>query len=73
MSGFLLQWPTLITLLMFPIPVTAYVRLARREEAEVQPAFGHTWDEYAARTPAFVRRLHRPRADGLGSERGVRA
>lgn len=68
MSGFLLQWPTLITLIMFPILVTVYVRLARREEAEVQAALGHVWDEYAARTPAFVPRLHRPPADGLGSE-----
>ena len=33
--GFLLQWPTLLTLLMFPILVTMYVRLARREECEV--------------------------------------
>src|SRR5574337_1068868 len=30
MFGFLLQWPTLITLAMFPILVTAYVHLARR-------------------------------------------
>ena len=33
MCGFLLQWPALITLVMFPILVIAYVRLARRERA----------------------------------------
>ncbi len=38
--GFLLQWPTLLTLLMFPILVTMYVRLARREECAVRDEFG---------------------------------
>src|SRR3989337_149371 len=32
MFGFLLQWPTLLTLLLFPVLVYMYVRLARREE-----------------------------------------
>src|SRR3972149_5432180 len=32
MFGFLLQWPTILTLGMFPILVWVYVRLARREE-----------------------------------------
>jgi len=51
MFGFLLQWPTLITLIMFPIMVTVYVRLAHREEAEVRAEIGTAWDEYAAKTP----------------------
>src|SRR5574338_1058303 len=34
MFSFLLQWPPLITLAMFPILVTASVHLARREEGE---------------------------------------
>lgn len=54
MFGFLLQWPTLITLAMFPILVTAYVHLARREEGEAAAAFGEEWVRYAERTPAFV-------------------
>jgi len=59
MIGFLLQWPTLITLLMFPILVAMYVRLARREEREVRAAFGTLYEAYAAVTPAFVpRRRH---------------
>ena len=60
MIGFLLQWPTLLTLVMFPILVTMYVRLARREEREVQEAFGDAYARYAAATPAFVPRLVRP-------------
>jgi protein-S-isoprenylcysteine O-methyltransferase Ste14 len=55
--GFLLQWPTLLTLLMFPILVTMYVRLAHREEREVQAEWGETYRRYAANTPAFFPRL----------------
>ena len=54
MIGFLLQWPTLITLVMFPILVVVYRRLAFSEEAEVRARFGPVWDAYAATTPAFV-------------------
>ena len=60
MIGFLLQWPTLLTLVMFPILVTMYVRLARREEREVREAFGDAYARYAAATPAFVPGLVRP-------------
>lgn len=57
MVGFLLQWPTLLTLIMFPILVTMYVRLARREEREVREEFGEEYAGYAAGTPAFLPRL----------------
>ena len=57
MFGFLLQWPTLVTLVMFPILVVTYVRLAHREEREVRAEFGPVWDAYAAETPSFVPRL----------------
>lgn len=53
MFAFLLQWPTLITLAMFPILVLAYLRLARREEREAAVAFGDDWSRYVQRTPAF--------------------
>jgi methanethiol S-methyltransferase len=59
MFGFLLQWPTLVTLVMFPVLVTIYIRLAFREEREVQTEFAGSWDRYAARTPAFIPRLRR--------------
>ena len=32
LTGFLLQWPTLLTLASYPVLVWAYARLARREE-----------------------------------------
>jgi protein-S-isoprenylcysteine O-methyltransferase Ste14 len=58
MVGFLLQWPTFVTLAMFPILLVVYRRLAIREERDVRSQFGPTWDEYAARVPRFVPRLH---------------
>ncbi|MEK7601398.1 MAG: isoprenylcysteine carboxylmethyltransferase family protein [Patescibacteria group bacterium] len=54
MFGFLLQWPTIVTLVMFPILVLMYVRLARSEEKDAQKEFGELWNAYAQRTPAFV-------------------
>jgi protein-S-isoprenylcysteine O-methyltransferase Ste14 len=57
MFGFLLQWPTLVTLTMFPILVYMYARLARREEQEVLAEFGDQYRSYMARTPAFIPRL----------------
>ncbi len=57
MFGFLLQWPTLLTLAMFPALVTMYVRLAHREEREVATEFGEVWKTYAAVTPRWFPRL----------------
>jgi protein-S-isoprenylcysteine O-methyltransferase Ste14 len=56
MLGFLVQWPTLITLLMFPILVTMYVRLARREEKDSIAVIGEQYANYATNTPAFLPR-----------------
>lgn len=54
MFGFLLQWPTLITLLMFPLLLWVYVRLALTEERDAEAHFGDQWREYAAHTPRFI-------------------
>lgn len=54
MFGFLLQWPTIITIIMFPILVIMYWRLAKFEEKESQERFGKAWDEYASHVPAFI-------------------
>ncbi|MDX1251510.1 MAG: isoprenylcysteine carboxylmethyltransferase family protein [Gammaproteobacteria bacterium] len=61
MFGFLLQWPTILTLLMFPVLVYMYVRLARREEREVATEFGAAYARYADATPAFIPRLRQKR------------
>ncbi len=56
MFGFLLQWPTILTTIMFPILVWMYVRLARSEEKDAQKEFGALWGEYAKKTSAFIPR-----------------
>ncbi len=57
MFGFLLQWPTLITLAMFPILVFMYVRLAKREESDAKQVFGREFEEYASKVPAWIPRF----------------
>jgi len=53
MLGFLLQWPTIPTLIMFPILVFTYYRLSLREEQVVEKEFGETYRKYAEGTPRF--------------------
>jgi protein-S-isoprenylcysteine O-methyltransferase Ste14 len=59
MFGFLLQWPTILTLAMFPVLTVMYVRLARTEEQDTRAAFGDAYDRYAAEVPRFIPKLSR--------------
>lgn len=54
MFGFLLQWPTILTVVMFPLLAVMYVRLARFEEDEARRIFGEEYGRYAATTPAWI-------------------
>ncbi len=59
--GMLIQWPTALTLLMWPLLSWAYYRLAMREEAEMVARFRSDYEAYRLRVPAFVpRRRHHP-------------
>lgn len=60
--GFLLQWPTIPALILFPVFVLVYRRLATSEEREVMKRFGQAWDENAERTPRFLPRELRPQS-----------
>ena len=51
MFSFLLQWPTILTLVMFPVLVWMYARLAKQEEQEALAEFGDAYTRYAAQTP----------------------
>ncbi|HEY4931357.1 MAG TPA: isoprenylcysteine carboxylmethyltransferase family protein [Terriglobales bacterium] len=57
MFGFLLQWPTIPTLVMFPVLVWMYVRLAKAEERQVQTEFREAYTNYARGVPAFIPHL----------------
>ncbi|MFZ2412096.1 MAG: isoprenylcysteine carboxylmethyltransferase family protein [Candidatus Methanoperedens sp.] len=52
--GLLIQWPTLITLAMWPVLILMYYRLAKREEREALEAFGDRYEEYKRHTPMFL-------------------
>ena len=54
--GFLVQWPTLLTLAMFPVLVAMYVRLARGEERAALATHGAAYRDYMRRVPGFVPR-----------------
>jgi len=58
MAGWLLQWPTIPTVAMFPILAVVYARLARSEEHEVEVLFGPQWSAYANRVHRYL--PHRP-------------
>lgn len=54
LTGFLFQWPTILTLAMYPILVVMYWRLALSEEKEVEAELGDVYREYAAQVPRFI-------------------
>jgi len=55
--GWLLHWPSVITLALWPVLMAAYFWLARREEREIEARFGEAYRTYAGRTPRFFPRL----------------
>lgn len=56
MLGFLIQWPTVLTLAMFPVLVVMYVRLARNEERAAIDEFGPEYERYMRDVPGFFPR-----------------
>ncbi|NIM04887.1 MAG: DUF1295 domain-containing protein [Armatimonadetes bacterium] len=57
--GMLIQWPTIATILMWPVLMIVYYRLSLREERDIEAKFGEDYLEYAANTPRFIPRLRR--------------
>ncbi len=68
MFGFLLQWPTLLTLAMFPVLTYMYVRLARSEEREAVTIFGDAYRRYMDQVPGFFPHLSRLFGDDRSPE-----
>lgn len=52
--GFLVQWPTIITLIMAPILLNMYARLAKKEEKVMINTFGQKYLQYKEQVPAFI-------------------
>jgi len=58
--GFMIQWPTLTTLILWPFVLWMYYRLARREEQEALRKFPEQYRKYMQRTPMFFPKLSKP-------------
>ena len=55
--GMLLEWPTIFTLLLWPVLTVVYYRLAKDEDKEIEEQFGEQFREYKRTVPAFLPRL----------------
>ena len=55
----IVHWPTVASVLAFPVLVGAYALLARREEAAMLEQFGERYREYQRRVPMFIPRRWR--------------
>ena len=51
--GFMVQWPTLATLILWPFVIWMYVRLAKREERDVLEQYPEEYLEYMRHVPMF--------------------
>ncbi|MCX9010753.1 MAG: isoprenylcysteine carboxylmethyltransferase family protein [Candidatus Methanoperedens sp.] len=49
-SAFIIQWPTILTLIMWPILVNMYIRLAKKEEKVMEEMFGNEYLNYKDKT-----------------------
>jgi protein-S-isoprenylcysteine O-methyltransferase Ste14 len=56
-TGWILHWETTLTLLMYPVLMTMYFLLARREDMELENGFGAEYEVYRKRTPMFFPKL----------------
>jgi len=72
LTGFLFQWPTILTLAMFPVLVFMYWRLALNEERMVEAEFGETYRAYARQVPRFIPRFRPNAPDAPQGEHGQR-
>jgi protein-S-isoprenylcysteine O-methyltransferase Ste14 len=55
--GFLVQWPTIINILMAPALMYMYTRLSKQEERFMIETFGEQYQEYSQKVPAYFPRL----------------
>ncbi len=54
-SAFIIQWPTILTLIMWPILVIMYIRLAKKEEKEMEEKFGEEFLKYKKEAPMLLK------------------
>ena len=57
--GLMVQWPTILALVMWPVLIMMYIRLAGKEERDAENIYGHLYLEYKKRIPMFIPNLKR--------------
>ncbi|MDW7732666.1 MAG: isoprenylcysteine carboxylmethyltransferase family protein [Methanolobus sp.] len=57
--GLMIQWPTLLTLIMWPVMMGMYYKLAKKEERDVESIHGRKYLEYKQKVPMFIPRIKR--------------
>lgn len=60
--GMIVHWPTLFTLLLWPVLTLAYYKLAKREEKELEIKLGKPYRQYLQETPMFIPRKRNVRS-----------
>ncbi len=54
-SAFIIQWPTILTVIMWPILLIMYIRLAKKEEKEMEETFGEEFRKYKKEAPMLLK------------------
>lgn len=54
----IVHWPTIVSVIAFPVIVIIYTLLARREERQVIKEFGDEYRTYMQRVPMFIPRFN---------------
>lgn len=57
-GGWLIHWPTIPTMIMWPILLFLYYNLAKKEEKEMERRFGEKYKQYRQSVPMFIPTLH---------------
>jgi len=52
--GLLIHWATIPLMVMWPLPILQYYRLARKEERDMEDEFGDEYREYKEKVPMFI-------------------
>jgi protein-S-isoprenylcysteine O-methyltransferase Ste14 len=60
--GMNVQWIMISTLLLWPILVILYYRLAKEEDKELEERFGEEYRKYKHKVPMLIPRIHRTRS-----------
>ena len=64
-GGWLIHWPTVPTIIMWPVLVLLYYKLAKKEEKEMEKKFGEKYELYKESVPMFIPKLRLFRASSI--------